>query len=55
MKDNLTVKQLRDEGYAIILWTPEELGDCPTDVMEDISIERGSVLLDDYYNNGEQR
>ena len=40
-----TVGELRDEGYAVIIWTPEELGDCPVDEIEDISIERGWEVI----------
>ena len=50
-----TVKQLRDEGYAVIIWTPKELDDCPPVHMEDLSIARGWVVLDEYENIGEQR
>ena len=32
---------LRDEGYAVILWAPEELGDVSPDTVEDRSIELG--------------
>jgi hypothetical protein len=53
-RSNMTVRELREEGYAVIIWTPEELGDCPTDVMEDISIERGWVLLEHYENEEEE-
>ena len=41
-----TVQDLRDEGYAVILWTPEELGDCSTDTIEDRSIEHGWVIIE---------
>jgi len=44
--DNKTMRELRDEGYAIILWTPEELGNCPTDEIEDLSIERGWSVIE---------
>ena len=41
-----TVQDLRAEGYAVIVWTPEELGDCSTRTMEDSSIEHGSVIIE---------
>ena len=43
-----TVGELRSDGYAVIIWTPEELGNCPVDEIEDISIERGSELIESY-------
>jgi hypothetical protein len=47
-----TVGELRSDGYAVIIWTPEELGDCPPDRIEEISIERGWELLNEHYNLG---
>ena len=47
-RNNMTVKELRDNGYAVIIWTPEELGDCPINVLEDLSIERGWEVIEHY-------
>jgi len=33
-----TLRQMRDEGYAVIVWTPEELGDVLAEHVEDCSI-----------------
>ena len=49
----MTIQQLRDEGYAVIVWTPEELGDCPADAIEDASIERGWDIIDYYRSDNE--
>ena len=46
MVNNMTVKELREEGYAVIIWTPEELGDCSINVLEDLSIERGWEVIE---------
>ena len=43
-----TVQELRDEGYAVIVWTPEELGNCPRNRLEDLSIERGAEVIEHY-------
>tara|TARA_B100000767_G_scaffold184367_1_gene172006 strand:- start:89 stop:253 length:165 start_codon:yes stop_codon:yes gene_type:complete len=43
-----TVQSLRDEGYVVIIWTPEEIGDCPANYIEDISIERGWEVIEQY-------
>ena len=43
-----TVGELRSNGYAVIIWTPEELGDCPVDEIEDISVERGWEVINNY-------
>ena len=45
-RSNMTVRELREEGYAVIIWTPEELGDCPINVLEDLSIERGWEVIE---------
>lgn len=53
-KDTLTPEQLkviyelRDNGFAVIIWTPEELKDCPASVVEDRSIEFGCEIIDSY-------
>ena len=47
MKDEWkkAVKEMRDEGYAVIVWTPEELGDVDPDWVMDASISYGSELM----------
>ena len=55
MTNYKTVLQLREEGHAVIIWTPEELGECPTDQIEDISIERGWSVIEDWNYNVERR
>ena len=44
----MTVGELREEGYAVIVWTPEELGSCPRNRLEDLSIERGAEVIEHY-------
>ena len=41
------LNQLRDEGYAIIVWTPEELKDAPVRQVENRSIELGHDIIRD--------
>ena len=36
-----SIRELRREGYAVIVWTPEELGDASTEWVEERSIEYG--------------
>jgi len=38
---------LTDEGYAVIVWTPEELGDVSARLVEDRCIELGHQIIDD--------
>lgn len=40
------VNTLRDEGYLVIIWTPEELGDIDASHMEDMLIERGNDMIE---------
>ena len=41
-----TVAELRAEGYAVIIWTPEEIGDADAGHLEDIAISRGNDYLE---------
>lgn len=40
------INEMRDEGYVIVIWSPEELGDTDVDALEDIVIERGNNFID---------
>jgi hypothetical protein len=41
-----TIHAMRDAGYLVIIWTPEELGDIDTSHVEDILIERGNEMIE---------
>lgn len=41
------VRQLRSEGYAVIIWTPEELGTASVNRVQDRSIELGHEIIED--------
>ena len=43
---NKTIQQLRAEGYAIILWTPEELEGVAPKHVEDRSVELGWEIIE---------
>lgn len=43
----MTVDELREEGYCVIMWTPAEMGSASHSDLEDIVIERGNVYLED--------
>ena len=36
-----TIREMRLEGYAVVVFTPEEIGDASASFAEDIMIERG--------------
>lgn len=40
------IRELRQEGYAIIIWTPEELEDADPGKVEDRSKEFGWEIID---------
>jgi hypothetical protein len=42
-----TLISLSNDGYAVIVWTPEELGDVSARLVEDRSIELGHQIIDD--------
>lgn len=37
---------LRDAGFCVVVWTPEELGDADIDDLENIVIERGNNFIE---------
>lgn len=41
------ISDLRHEGYAVIVWYPEELGDANPSRVEDRSIELGWQVIED--------
>jgi len=41
------INELRNEGYAVIVWTPEEIGTANPRRVEDRSIELGYDIIDD--------
>jgi hypothetical protein len=42
----MTVRELRHLGYAVIVWTPDELGTCAPKYVEDGSIEHGWQIIE---------
>lgn len=42
------VDELHDEGYCLVIWTPEEIGGADIGDLESIMTERGSGYLDDF-------
>ena len=41
------IKELRHAGYAVIVWTPEELGEADAKRVQDRSIELGHEVIED--------
>lgn len=39
------IESLRAEGYAVIIWTPEELGTAEAGLVQDRSIETGYEII----------
>jgi hypothetical protein len=42
-----TIQDLRAAGYAVIIWTPEELGEVAPEFVEEMSISYGNENLID--------
>ena len=40
------IHAMRDEGYLVIIWRPEELGDIDVSHVEDMLIERGNDMIE---------
>lgn len=45
------IRQLRAQGYAVIIWTPEEIGRADIGQLEDLAISWGNEYLE--FVNGE--
>lgn len=41
-----TIHAMRDSGYLVIIWSPEELGDVDASHIEDMLIERGNDMIE---------
>ena len=41
------LRELASEGYAVIVWTPKELGDIDPQYVEERSIEFGHQIIED--------
>lgn len=42
------IDQLRDQGYAISIFTPEEIGEIRADLIEDAMVIAGNHALDQF-------
>jgi hypothetical protein len=47
------INAMRDEGYLVIIWTPQELGDIDASHVEDILIERGNDMIEQLQGDDE--
>lgn len=45
-EETKAIDSLRDRGFSVIVWTPEELGDIPRRRFEDYSISHGWELIE---------
>jgi predicted CoA-binding protein len=51
---NKTIKELKDEGYAVVLFNPEELEGAESDRVEDRLIELGWEVIFDLKPNEQE-
>jgi len=49
-----TIKELKDEGYAVVLFNPEELEGADSDRVEDRLVELGWEVIFDLKPNNEE-
>ena len=47
-----TVRTMREAGYMVIVWTPDELGDTNTSHIEDMLIEKGNDMIEQFKEEG---
>ena len=48
--ETTALRGLTDQGYAVIVWTPEELGNASTKDVENRSIELGFEIIETLTN-----
>lgn len=48
------IKALRDRGYCVIIWTPEEVGTADIEGLEDVVITHGNHHLDEINNRNSE-
>lgn len=41
------INEMRDQGFAVIVWTPEEIGSASRDRIEERCIEFGNQVIED--------
>ena len=41
-----TLYAMRDTGYLVVIWTPDEVGDIDASHVEDMLIERGNDMIE---------
>ena len=41
------IQKLRDKGYAITIFAPDELGGVSTKTVEDLLVEQGTAIIED--------
>lgn len=46
------IRALREEGYCVVIWTPDELGESNSSHLEEVVIERGNIFLESEKRNG---
>jgi hypothetical protein len=51
-EEKAVVSELRSRGYAVIIWTPEELAGASRKHVEDRSVELGWQVIDDLKDMG---
>jgi len=51
-QDIESIQRLRDLGYSITAFTPDEVGEADSDVLEELMTERGWNFIEDC--NGEE-
>ena len=52
-KDIESIQRLRDLGYSIAIFTPDEIGEAESGVLEDLMIERGWDFIEHCNDNPE--
>jgi predicted RNA-binding Zn-ribbon protein involved in translation (DUF1610 family) len=53
-EQHAVINELRHEGYAVVIWTPQELRGASRNLVEDVVSERGNLAIDDLATEPEE-
>ena len=53
-QEKVLLKSLRDQGYAVVTFTPDEIGSTPKEEVERRLVEMGNEIIENYQEPGEE-
>ena len=53
-QEKVLLKSLRDQGYAVVTFPPDESGSAPKEEVERRLVEMGNEIIENYQEPGEE-